>query len=218
MTNTSQLPDSINKTIASIIRSKAQSNIIIVPSISLYEPTMLQIAADLTISSSNTINLDISAKDYEGIDSIRALQKKLSLKSTNNSSRAIFVSNADLLSIEAQNCLLKTLEEPNEGCYFYLLTNNIDNLLKTVRSRCVISAIKCMALSETLEYFKLYSRSDATKAWTVSDGDYGVVKSLLEQPDSANAKCLVLAKAYISGNSLTKLKILYDLEHADFTL
>ena len=46
------------------------------------------------------------------------------------------IDNADMLSDIIQNKLLKTLEEPEEGTVIILVTNNIENLLLTVRSRC----------------------------------------------------------------------------------
>ena len=45
---------------------------------------------------------------------------------------------ADLMSVQAQNALLKTLEEPPEYAVIFLLTENADSLLATIRSRCVI--------------------------------------------------------------------------------
>lgn len=46
------------------------------------------------------------------------------------------IDEADLLSETLQNKLLKTLEEPEAGAVIILVTNNKDNLLSTVRSRC----------------------------------------------------------------------------------
>lgn len=47
------------------------------------------------------------------------------------------VPDADLLTPQAQNALLKTIEEPPEYAVIMLLTNNVDSLLPTIRSRCV---------------------------------------------------------------------------------
>ncbi len=47
------------------------------------------------------------------------------------------IDDADMLSETVQNKLLKTLEEPAEGVIILLASSNADNLLSTVRSRCV---------------------------------------------------------------------------------
>jgi hypothetical protein len=50
--------------------------------------------------------------------------------------KVAIVDDADLMSIEAQNRLLKTLEEPGEGTVLILVTSAEDRLLPTIRSRC----------------------------------------------------------------------------------
>lgn len=47
------------------------------------------------------------------------------------------IPDADMMNSQAQNALLKTIEEPPEYAVIMLLTNNIDGLLPTIRSRCV---------------------------------------------------------------------------------
>lgn len=47
------------------------------------------------------------------------------------------VADADLMTPQAQNALLKTIEEPPEYAVILLLTSNIDSLLPTIQSRCV---------------------------------------------------------------------------------
>lgn len=49
---------------------------------------------------------------------------------------------ADLMTPQAQNALLKTLEEPPQYAVIFLLTENADTLLATIRSRCVMLKLK----------------------------------------------------------------------------
>ena len=46
------------------------------------------------------------------------------------------------MTVQAQNALLKTLEEPPEYAIIFLLTENADNLLATIRSRCVMLKLR----------------------------------------------------------------------------
>lgn len=46
------------------------------------------------------------------------------------------IEQADTMTVQAQNALLKTLEEPEEGTVFLLLAQNAQQMLSTVRSRC----------------------------------------------------------------------------------
>ncbi len=70
------------------------------------------------------------------ISQVRSLQEELSL--TNyyaDKSRLILIDPADKLTVEAQNALLKTLEEPPRNSVIVLIASDIDLLLPTVRSR-----------------------------------------------------------------------------------
>ena len=52
------------------------------------------------------------------------------------------VPHADKMSVQAQNALLKTIEEPPEYAVIILLTENAEILLPTIRSRCVILKLR----------------------------------------------------------------------------
>lgn len=55
---------------------------------------------------------------------------------------------ADMMSVQAQNALLKTIEEPPEYAVIMLLTENADTLLPTIASRCVM--LKLRNIKDTL--------------------------------------------------------------------
>ena len=52
------------------------------------------------------------------------------------------IADADLMSVQAQNALLKTIEEPPQYAVIMLLTENADTLLPTIRSRCVMMKLR----------------------------------------------------------------------------
>lgn len=86
-----------------------------------------------------------------GIEKIRELRSALSIKPPNSQPKIAIVSNAETLTEEAQNALLKTLEEPPANTYLVLLAKNANWLLPTVISRCQtfeLSATKDFALSK----------------------------------------------------------------------
>lgn len=71
-----------------------------------------------------------------GIDQIRELQHSSSLPPFEGRQKVFIINEAELLSTEAANCLLKTLEEPEDRIIFILLTANDRLLPATVVSRC----------------------------------------------------------------------------------
>lgn len=69
------------------------------------------------------------------------------------SPRKIYIlEDAQNLNVQAQNALLKTLEEPPAYAVFFLLSDGIDNFLPTVLSRCVVIQVRPVAESLTADY------------------------------------------------------------------
>lgn len=74
-----------------------------------------------------------------GIEVIRDLKQQINLKPFKSNVKAVIIENAQTLTIEAQNALLKTLEEPPANTIIILLvTGSPDLLLPTILSRCEI--------------------------------------------------------------------------------
>jgi DNA polymerase-3 subunit delta' len=70
------------------------------------------------------------------IDQVREIQHSSNLPPFEGRHKVFIIDGAELMSNEAANCLLKTLEEPSEGVIFILLTANDSVLPSTVVSRC----------------------------------------------------------------------------------
>ena len=71
-----------------------------------------------------------------GIDDIRKLKEWASLKPFSKNVKIALLSNLHTSTVAAQNALLKLLEEPPEMTYIIVHTNDIENILPTILSRC----------------------------------------------------------------------------------
>lgn len=81
-------------------------------------------------------NEDAAEAKLISIDQVRDMQHSASLPPFEGKCKVFIIEDAELLSIEAANCLLKTLEEPTDNIVFLLLTTNEKLLPETVVSRC----------------------------------------------------------------------------------
>ena len=72
------------------------------------------------------------------IEQIRYLQKKIQEKPIISNKKVYIINDADKMTVEAQNCLLKTLEEPPEYATIVLIGSNENAFLTTIKSRCMI--------------------------------------------------------------------------------
>lgn len=73
-----------------------------------------------------------------GIKEVRILQETIALMPRKGKYRAVVFKNADSLTVQAQNALLKTFEEPPPHTLIFVLVDNEQQLLPTIRSRCTI--------------------------------------------------------------------------------
>ena len=84
---------------------------------------------------------DLYVIDYDNqsikIDEIRTLTEKVIEKPIISEKKVYNINNAETMTKEAQNCLLKTLEEPPEFVVIILISSNDNLILNTIKSRCM---------------------------------------------------------------------------------
>jgi len=92
----------------------------------------------LLVKSQNSKSSQDNEKDMMeiSIEQIRNAQNFLSYKSYYGNFKAVIIENAERMTTEAQNCFLKSLEEPKGKTVIFLLTSRPDLILPTIFSRC----------------------------------------------------------------------------------
>ena len=94
-------------------------------------------------------------KETIRIEQIRNLKTFLGQKSIESDGKIVLIDDAHLLNEAASNCLLKTLEEPNNAL-FILLTSRLNLLLDTIISRCQLIRFK----SFTYKQFEIFIKNN----------------------------------------------------------
>lgn len=93
-----------------------------------------------------------SENDKIKIEQIREMQRKIAEKPIISHHKVYIIDSADRMTPEAQNCLLKTLEEPPKYIVIILICSNENNLLSTIKSRCTRLHFDKIENSEILDY------------------------------------------------------------------
>ena len=96
-----------------------------------------------------------------GIDDIFVLQQKISTSSFSGKPRFVIINDAERMTSEASNTLLKTLEEPPVNVYFILIAEAKDSLLPTIVSRTVPIRFSLTPMKELREYLESHSKLSA---------------------------------------------------------
>src|SRR5690606_19528336 len=113
-------------------------------------------------------------KNTIGIEEIRRLKDFLAKKTTGNNRirRVALISNAHTMSSEAQNALLKNLEEPPEDTMILITTNDLTALKPTIRSRSQHLIILPVSQESAQSFFQKQGHDSATiqNAYFLSGG------------------------------------------------
>lgn len=126
--------------------------------------------------------------------------------------RIFIIEDSECMKKEAQNALLKSIEEPRENTVFFLLTKDKTALLPTVRSRCV--ALKTELLSREIIFDALMrdgAKEDlAREAALLSGGSLGLAKQILYDGKAHAARETVLRyfQALFNADGFTKLNLI----------
>lgn len=118
------------------------------------------------------------------IGQIRDMQKSVSEKPIISANKVCIIDDADLMTVEAQNCLLKTIEEPPEYMTIFLIGTNENSFLATVKSRCTImhfEKIEDEAIKNYLE--EKYSNNIPLNILDIADGSIGKAISLKDKSE-----------------------------------
>ena len=90
----------------------------------------------LSIDKGNNLDvIEMDAASHRGIDDVRILRDAVKLTPVSAKKKIYIIDEAHMLTTEASNALLKTLEEPPEHVIFILATTNPEKLIDTIRSR-----------------------------------------------------------------------------------
>ncbi len=124
-----------------------------------------------------------TSEQYIGIDEIRALEEELSFPPLEGRRRVIVIDDAQKMTDEAANALLKTLEEPPPGNVIILISPEPNMLLSTVVSRTChlrFQPLSEEAVAEILISRQLLEETDARLVAKISSGSVEKALSYLE--------------------------------------
>ena len=108
------------------------------------------------------------------IEQIRQMQEKIAEKPITSNRKVYLIIDSDTMTKEAQNCLLKTLEEPPEYTTIILTTANESKLLNTIKSRCMKISFETIENKKIEEYLKSNLQIEPSKELiNLSEGSIG---------------------------------------------
>lgn len=133
--------------------------------------------------------VEINTADFKGIDTMRDIRKSCQVAPLGGESRVYLIDECHKLTNDAQNAILKLLEDTADHCYFILATTDPTKLLNTILGRCTevkLSAIDQKSLEDLL------TRVIVEEKLKVK-GD--VIEAIAEAAEGSARKALVILEA-----------------------
>lgn len=167
------------------------------------------LAAELS-DSPQTITFMTPEKGLISIERIRALYEQT--RSIQNGRRCIIIDDADAMSIDAQNALLKLLEEPVHNVHFILTTHHETVLLATIRSRTQNVAVLRVdeSVSRELAAASALEAAQQAQVLFLAMGRPAEIKRLCEDADYFAAQVGVVtdARIFLQATTYGRLKVI----------
>jgi DNA polymerase-3 subunit gamma/tau len=133
--------------------------------------------------------IEIDAASNRGIDDIRSLRDKVKLAPVYGKTKVYIIDEVHMLTSEAFNALLKTLEEPPKYVVFILCTTEDHKVPETIKSRCQVYKFSRATTAQIVYKLEEICKTEGTKVQKkdlekiakMSNGGFRDAENLLEQ-------------------------------------
>lgn len=160
------------------------------------------------ISAGNHVDVvEMDAASNRGIDDVRALRESIMLSPSRGRKKVYIIDEVHMLTTEAANAFLKTLEEPPEHVVFILATTDPQKLPETVRSRLSNISFTKATSEEIARQLERVSKGEGFKVpqevvveiAKISDGSFRDAVKILEQLSLSDKKITLSALEKLVG-------------------
>lgn len=154
-----------------------------------------------------------SNKASLGIDEVRKVIEETSKKPYEEDKKVIIIHGGDKLTTQAQNAMLKTIEEPPEGVYIIILTESLELLLDTIKSRCQIYKLTPLGKEDMIKYISRSGETDKNRilaALAYAEGIPGKADKLLNDEALDKLRNLIMGLLNEVNNKNESLLLEYE--------
>jgi DNA polymerase-3 subunit delta' len=144
--------------------------------------------ADVTVVSTQKLSI--------GVDEVRDLVRRSALAPVGRRWQVMVVEDADRLTDQAANALLKAIEEPTDRTVWMLCAPTVEDLLPTIRSRCRMVTLATPSTAEVADFLVRSDGVDAALASycaRASQGHIGRARALARDEDARNRRHEVIS-------------------------
>lgn len=130
-----------------------------------------------------------------GVDEVRGIIEEVNKKPYEGDKKVIIIHQGSKLTPQAQNALLKTIEEPPKGVYIIILSESLELMLDTIKSRSQIYKLTPLNREEIIKFIKKIGEEYNEKilvAISYGEGVPGRVIKILRDKELANLRDMIV--------------------------
>ena len=135
------------------------------------------------------------SKASMGVDEVREIIEEVSKRPYEGEKKVIIIHEGSKLTIQAQNALLKTIEEPPQGVYIILLAESLETLLETIKSRCQVYKLTPLNNKQIEKYINTlgnYSEEEIKASLAYGEGIPGKAERLLNDDNLSELREIIV--------------------------
>lgn len=156
--------------------------------------------------------IEIDAASNRGIDEIRELREKIKFSPVHGSKKVFIIDEVHMLTKEAFNALLKTLEEPPSHAHLILATTEAHKIPPTIISRCQHFDFKRITIDDIIERLQYIAK---TEGITCEDE---ALRLIAETSDGSLRDAIGLLEQMTLGGTLETERVAKNLGLVDFQI
>jgi DNA polymerase III subunit gamma/tau len=149
---------------------------------------------------------EIDSADFRGIDTIREIRKNSNYKAIEGRCRVWLIDECHKMTNDAQNALLKILEDTPKHVYFILCTTEPQKLLPTIKGRCIQLQVKVLGDAEMLKLLRGVVHAEEETL------DEAVYKQILKSANGLPRNALQILEAVLRVSDEERLELAKQVE------
>ena len=155
---------------------------------------------------------ELDAASNNSVDDIRNLTDQVRIPPQVGSYKVYIIDEVHMLSSNALNAFLKTLEEPPKHCIFILATTEKHKIIPTILSRCQIFDFKRITVTDAKNYLKVVAKAQNI------DAEDDALHIIAQKADGAMRDALSIFDRVVSfsGKNLTRKAVSENLNVLDY--
>ena len=153
------------------------------------------------------------SKASMGVDEVREIIEEVSKRPYEGDKKVIIIHEGSKLTVQAQNALLKTIEEPPQGVYIILLAESLEILLDTIKSRCQVYKLTPLNNKQMEMYINTlgrYSEEEIRASLAYGEGIPGKAERLLNDSNLSELREVIMSLLKDINYAKEDLVLIYE--------